>query len=238
MRYTVLKAILVTVCSFLILAAPFLYFPEEKTVSASSFSVNENNTVILDAGHGGEDGGAIGVGGIVEKDINLSVTLKTEKFFSFFGYDTVLTRRDDRMTCDEGLFTQREKKISDIKNRFSLLEKTSCLCFISIHQNIFGGDAHGAQVFYGGKNPESKALASALQCGISSLLQPENKRVIKESTKDIYILFNAQKPTVLVECGFISSQSEAAMLSDENYRKKMAFAIALSSIKHLTEREV
>lgn len=238
MKYTVMKAFLFMICSFFIVAAPFIYFPDEKAVLASSFSVGENSTIILDAGHGGEDGGAIGAGGIIEKDLNLSITLKTEKLFSLFGYDTVLTRKTDTMTCDEGLFSQREKKVSDIKNRLSLLEKTPCLCFVSIHQNIFGGDAHGAQVFYGGKNPGSKALATALQSGISDLLQPENHRSVKESSKDIYILYNAQKPAVLVECGFISNSAEAAMLTDENYQSEMAFAIALSSIKHLTEREV
>ena len=70
------------------------------------------------------------------------------------------------------------------------------------------------------------------------MLQPENKRVIKESTKDIYILYHTEKPAVLVECGFISNEKEAALLSDENYQNKMAFAIASSTVKHLTEREV
>ncbi len=238
MKYIIIKAILVTVSAFFIVAAPFIYFPDAKAVAASSISVSENNMILLDAGHGGEDGGAIGVGGIIEKDINLSVTLKTAEFLEFMGYSVEFTRENDTMTCDDGLKTQREKKVSDIKNRLSQMEKSPCLCAVSIHQNIFGGNANGAQVFYSGNNPESKALAENLQSGISSMLQPENGRVIKQATKDIYILYHTTKPAVLVECGFISNSEEAAKLSDDGYQNKMAFAIALSTVKHLTEKEV
>lgn len=239
MKYTVIKAVLVTVSAFFIVAAPFLYFPEGDIVAASSMNFSEeNNIILLDAGHGGEDGGAVGVGGIIEKDINLAITLKTAAFLEFFGYNVEFTRETDTMTCDEGLSTQREKKVSDIKNRLSQIEKSACICSISIHQNIFGGDARGAQIFYSENNPESKAIAESLQKGISTMLQPENNRVIKQATKDIYILYHATKPAVLVECGFISNSGEAALLSDDDYQNKMAFAISISSVKHLTEREV
>lgn len=228
-----------TVSAFFIIAAPFLYFPEGNIIAASSVNFfDENNIILLDAGHGGEDGGAIGVGGIIEKDINLDITLKTALFLEFFGYDVEFTRKTDIMTCDEGLSTQREKKVSDIKNRLSMMENSACVCSISIHQNIFGGEARGAQVFYGGNNPKSKELAEDIQKGISSLLQPENNRVIKEATNDIYILYHTTKPAILVECGFISNGGEAALLSDDIYQNKIAFAISISSIKHLTEREV
>ncbi len=238
MKYTFIKAFLLTVSAFFIVVAPFFYYPNEEIAVSSSFVNTENNIIVLDAGHGGEDGGAIGVGGIIEKDINLAITLKTEKFLRFLGYDVVLTRDKDIMTCDDGLRSQREKKISDIKNRLYMVENTPCLCFISIHQNIFGGDAKGAQIFYGEKNSESKLLAESIQNGIISMLQPENNRVIKEASKNIYILYNSSKPSVLVECGFISNSGEAALLSDNIYQNKMAFSIAVSSLKYLTEREV
>lgn len=180
----------------------------------------------------------MGVGGIVEKNINLAITLKTGRFLRLLGYDTVLTRADDTMTCDEGLSTIRARKVSDIKNRLALLENTGCLCFISIHQNFFGGNARGAQIFYSGNNPESKLLAEAIQSGIVSTLQPENERVIKQATKDIYILYHTTKPAVLAECGFISNSGEAALLSDNIYQNKMAFSLASSAIKYLTEKEV
>ena len=93
-------------------------------------------------------------------------------------------------------------------------------------------------MFYSGNNPESKALAETLQSGIAGMLQPENKRVIKQVTDDIYILYHTKKVAVLAECGFISNSDEAAFLSDENYQNKMAFAISFSAAKHLTEKEV
>ncbi len=238
MKFTVIKAVLMNFFAFLIVSAPFLYFPDYDIVSTSSGNIKESRVILLDAGHGGEDGGAIGVGGIVEKDLNLSVTFKTAVFFEFLGYDVEFTRETDKMTCSEGLKSQRERKVSDIKNRLEQIEKSPCLCAVSIHQNIFGGEARGAQVFYGGNNPESKAVAQSLQSGISGMLQPENNRVIKPATKDIYILYHTSKPAVLVECGFISNGSEAALLSDDEYQNKMSFAIAISTIKHLTEREV
>ena len=239
LKYTVIKAFVITVTAFFIVIVPFINLPEQNSVAAASGRFYQNeNIILLDAGHGGEDGGAIGVGGIIEKDINLSVTLKTASFLEFLGYNVEFTRKTDTMTCDEGLKTQREKKVSDIKNRLEQMEKSNCLCVVSIHQNIFGGDAHGAQVFYSGENPESKLLAESIQSGIISLLQPKNNRVIKQATKDIYILYHTSKPAVLVECGFISNSSEAAMLSNDKYQNKIAFAVAISSIKYLTEKEV
>ena len=221
------------------------------SVTAASISVRKINctavsgqahfctllTVIIDAGHGGFDGGCIGADGTLEKDINLSVTVKTNSVLRFFGYQTLLTRNGDNMTCDEGISSQRARKVSDIKNRFALLENTDCLCFISIHQNFFGGNAHGAQIFYSGGNEESKILAQTLQDNIRTALQPENSRVIKQATDDIYILYHTKKPAVLAECGFISNSSDAAMLTDEEYQNKLAFVIAESTLKYLAERE-
>ena len=153
------------------------------------------------------------------------------------GFETLLTRDEDKMTCDDGLSSQRAKKVSDIKNRFALLEESECLCFISIHQNFFGGNAHGAQIFYSGGNPESKLLAQKLQDGIRITLQPENERVIKQATDDIYILYHTKKPAVLAECGFISNSDDAEMLTNEEYQNKLAFVIAESTVKYIAEKE-
>ncbi len=238
MKYDIIKAITVSVAGFCIVALPFFYCSKSGvTLAAASSRVGNNPPIILDAGHGGEDGGAIGVGGILEKDINLSVTLKTNAVLHFMGFETLLTRDEDKMTCDDGLSSQRAKKVSDIKNRFALLEESECLCFISIHQNFFGGNAHGAQIFYSGGNPESKLLAQKLQDGIRITLQPENKRVIKQATDDIYILYHTKKPAVLAECGFISNSDDAEMLTNEEYQNKLAFVIAESTVKYIAEKE-
>ena len=237
MKYNVIKAVVVVAAGICIVALPFFYMQKGEAFTASSANISNEAPIILDAGHGGEDGGAIGVGGILEKDIKLSVTVKTNSVLRFFGYQTLLTRNGDNMTCDEGLSSQRARKVSDIKNRFALLENTDCLCFISIHQNFFGGNAHGAQIFYSGGNEESKILAQTLQDNIRTALQPENSRVIKQATDDIYILYHTKKPAVLAECGFISNSSDAAMLTDEEYQNKLAFVIAESTLKYLAERE-
>ena len=238
MKYDIIKAITVSVAGFCIVALPFFYSASGgKALAAASSRVGNNPPIILDAGHGGEDGGAIGVGGILEKDINLSVTLKTNAVLRFMGFETLLTRDEDKMTCDDGLSSQRAKKVSDIKNRFALLEESECLCFISIHQNFFGGNAHGAQIFYSGGNPKSKLLAQKLQDGIRITLQPENERVIKQATDDIYILYHTKKPAVLAECGFISNSDDAEMLINEEYQNKLAFVIAESTVKYIAEKE-
>ena len=158
MKYIAVKAVLLTVSAFFIVGAPFLSVTENEVISVSSSKITKSNVILLDAGHGGEDGGAVGIGGIVEKDINLAITFKTAAFFEFFGYETELTRESDKMTCDSGLKTQRERKVSDIKNRLEQIEKSPCLCAISIHQNIFGGEALGAQVFYGKNHVNSPML--------------------------------------------------------------------------------
>jgi len=191
-------------------------------------------TVIIDAGHGGDDGGAIGIDGTVEKDINLDIALKLEKLLKFYGFDVIMTRTEDIMTCDDGLDSLRKRKVSDIHNRFDVLEKNPDAVFISIHQNKFEDNSqHGTQVFYSGNNDESKLLAESIQNSIVSVLQPDNSRVVKKSGSGIYLLYHAKLPAVLVECGFISNPAEVKKLNDEKYRMKIAILIADGLIKYL-----
>lgn len=191
-------------------------------------------TVIIDAGHGGDDGGAIGIDGTVEKDINLDIALKLEKLLKFYGFDVIMTRTEDIMTCDDGLDSLRKRKVSDIHNRFDVLEKNPNAVFISIHQNKFEDNSqHGTQVFYSGNNDESKLLAESIQNSIVSVLQPDNSRVVKKSGSGIYLLYHAKLPAVLVECGFISNPAEVKKLNDEKYRMKIAILIADGLIKYL-----
>lgn len=191
-------------------------------------------TVIVDAGHGGDDGGAIGIEGTVEKDINLDIALKLEKLLKFYGFDVIMTRTEDIMTCDDGLDSLRKRKVSDIHNRFDVLEKNPDAVFISIHQNKFEDNSqHGTQVFYSGNNDESKLLAESIQNSIVSVLQPDNSRVVKKSGSGIYLLYHAKLPAVLVECGFISNPTEVKRLNDEKYRMKIAILIADGLIKYL-----
>lgn len=221
---------------FLIILSAMLYFTFMANSSADGVMTKPvlKQTVIIDAGHGGDDGGAIGIDGTVEKDINLDIALKLEKLLKFYGFDVIMTRTEDIMTCDDGLDSLRKRKVSDIHNRFDILEKNPDAVFISIHQNKFEDNSqHGTQVFYSGNNDESKILAESIQNSIVSVLQPDNSRVVKKSGSGIYLLYHAKLPAVLVECGFISNPAEVKKLNDENYRMKIAILIADGLIKYL-----
>lgn len=221
---------------FLIILSAMLYFTFMANSSADGVMTKPvlKQTVIIDAGHGGDDGGAIGIDGTVEKDINLDIALKLEKLLKFYGFDVIMTRTEDIMTCDDGLDSLRKRKVSDIHNRFDVLEKNPDAVFISIHQNKFEDNSqHGTQVFYSGNNDESKLLAESIQNSIVSVLQPDNSRVVKKSGSGIYLLYHAKLPSVLVECGFISNPAEVKKLNDEKYRMKIAILIADGLIKYL-----
>lgn len=198
---------------------------------ASSSEVKSEKSIIIDAGHGGEDGGAVSDGGILEKHINLSVCQSLNEIFSLFGYNTIMTRDADRLIYDSGCDTIRQKKVSDIRNRMALIEKTPDCVFLSIHQNHYESMMScGTQVFYSANNPLSEKLAGSIQQTIVSDIQHDNARKIKKSGKEIYLLYHAQVPAVMVECGFLSNPSEALKLSDKDYQKTMAFEIFKGTI--------
>lgn len=192
---------------------------------------------IIDAGHGGMDGGAIGVDGQIEKEINLSIALKLDTMLRAYGFQTIMTRDSDVSIHSPDAKTVRQQKTSDLKNRLKLLEDTSSGILISIHQNKYSqSSAHGTQVFYGKNCPESKELAEMLQKTITGYLQPENAREIKQATKDIYILYQATKPAVMVECGFLSNAAEADKLTDEEYQDQIAFSICMALMNCLADQ--
>lgn len=184
-----------------------------------------SSVIIIDAGHGGEDSGAV-ANGVLEKDVNLDIALKLRDFLLSSGYTVVMTRDSDISIYDSSAATVREKKVSDLHNRLSIINGSEDNILISIHQNKFEQSKYyGAQMFYSKNNPESQILAESIRQSVTGLLQPENKRELKPADKTIYILNKATVPAVIVECGFLSNPDEAQKLSDENYRKKMAFAI-------------
>ena len=231
-----IKIVIAIITAFLIILSAMLYLTFMANSSAAETSSNPfmQKTIIVDAGHGGDDGGAIGIDGTVEKDINLDIALKLEKILKFYGFNVIMTRTEDVMTCDDGLDSLRKRKVSDIHNRFDLMRKNPDAVFISVHQNKFEDTSqHGTQVFYSGNNEKSKVLAEAIQTSITSAVQPENGRVVKKSGSEIYLLYHAEIPAVLVECGFISNPDEVKKLKDESYRMKLAILIADGLLKYL-----
>ena len=231
------KSIIAIITAFLIILSAMLYLTFMANFSAaeaSSMPITQK-TVIVDAGHGGDDGGAIGIDGTVEKDINLDIALKLEKILKFYGFNVIMTRTQDVMTCDDGLDSLRKRKISDIHNRFELMRKNPDAIFISVHQNKFEDTTqHGTQVFYSGNDERSKELAEAIQTSVTLTLQRKNDRVVKKSGSGIYLLYHAKIPAVLVECGFISNSDEVKKLKDESYRMKLAILIADGLLKYLS----
>lgn len=186
----------------------------------------EQQTVILiDPGHGGADGGATGVDGTSEKDVNLSVSRTLAAILRVMGHEARLTREDDRSIHSPEAGTLREQKVSDMHNRLAMYEEASLV--VSIHQNQFTQSQYsGAQMFYAPKNEQSKVLATHIRDKVLSLLQPENTRELKRADDSLYLLSNATVPVALVECGFLSNPAECQKLSDPTYQRQMAFAVA------------
>lgn len=204
------------------------FFPENRAVSTG---VSQKKTIIIDAGHGGEDGGAQSENGILEKHINLEISKYLNDFFSLFGYNTVMTRREDRLFYDNECDTVRKKKVSDIHNRMNIMEKNPDAIFLSIHQNHYDSESSwGTQVFFSDNNKKSEKIAESIQRTIVSDIQKDNKRMIKKSGKEIYLLHNTKNPAVMVECGFLSNREEAKKLNTADYQKLMAFEIFKGTI--------
>lgn len=185
-------------------------------------------TVVIDPGHGGIDGGAVGISGVYEKDLNLQISEKLRDTMSFLGFGTRMTRQDDVSVHKEGI-TIREKKISDIKCRVDSINKIKDAFLISVHLNHFSMEKYsGAQVFYG-KNEASKPLAVAIQDALKYGVDEENKR-IPQKAGNVYLLNNVNCPAVLVECGFLSNAKEEKLLKNEDYQRKLALSVAVGFV--------
>lgn len=192
---------------------------------ASALAGEAPRTVVIDAGHGGEDGGATGKAGTVEKTVNLAIAKDLQDLLLASGYKVVMTRTTDSAISDN-LDTIRERKTSDLHNRLKIVESQENCIFVSIHQNQFPqGQYSGTQIFYSRNSENSKVLAESIRSRVVGLLQKDNTRQTKPATSSIYLLWNVKVPAVLVECGFLSNAEEEQRLNDSTYQKQLAFAI-------------
>ena len=202
-------------------------------------SVITELTVVVDAGHGGIDGGAVAKDGTVEKDINLAISGKLKKLLTLFGYNVVMTRESDELISDEGSVSVRQQKSTDLHNRAKILESYDNAILVSIHQNKYSvSKYYGAQVFYSGNNSESAEIAQSVQDSVVELLQPENTRQIKQSGSEIFLLYTAEKPAIMVECGFMSNLEELLKLKDDIYQSQMAAAILFGINNYYNKKDV
>ena len=183
-------------------------------------------TVIIDAGHGGIDGGATGVNGVAEKDLNLAVARQLAAYCRLMGYTVIETRTEDRSLADENAKKGHVKQ-SDLENRLKIARAHPEALFISIHMNTFPGEAcRGLQVWYSENHEASLQLAHAVQSHVKETLQPTNNRKVKAATSSIYILRHIECPAILIECGFLTNEEECRLLSCESYQKQLALTLA------------
>ena len=198
----------------------------DTAVTVSNPAPEDGLTIVLDAGHGGIDGGCSTADGKTEKVINLNILLSVRDLGKFFGYNVEATREKDMSIHDKGVTGIRNQKVSDMENRLALFNKYGNSVCVSIHQNTFGDPQYsGAQMFYSDKNPSSERLASIMQQKFVGNLQPENQRETKLCGSELYLCYYCENPAVMVECGFLSNPEEAAKLTNEEYQQKVAFTI-------------
>ncbi len=190
-------------------------------------------TVILDAGHGGEDGGAVGKGGVKEKDLNLAITLRLAELLREAGVNVILTRDEDRLLYKDGENIKGHRKEYDLKNRLAVAEANPGALFISIHMNTFSSPKYaGLQVYYA-RTPGSQALAESIQRTVREQLQPENTRKIHVASSSIYLLDKAVGHAVLVECGFLSNEAECERLTQKDYQDRLCFSLFYGIMEYI-----
>ncbi|WP_221373257.1 N-acetylmuramoyl-L-alanine amidase CwlD [Clostridium perfringens] len=212
----IMKIVSIMMLSFLVL-----------NISLLKVNAEENNKVIvIDPGHGGIDGGAKSENGVIEKDINLSISLKTKSALESKGYKVIMTRSED-----VGLYTEgkkvREKKREDLGNRVKIKKDNKCDAFISIHQNMFPQkNCKGAQVWSANNEPSQK-LGRIIQQKFKEEVDQNNKREAKVAKKEYKILNDGYEgASVIVECGFLSNPEECELLGKEDYQNKIANTLA------------
>lgn len=221
-------------CTVFLLAAVI----GNKSHQTAGYSIITTPILIIDPGHGGEDGGARGCNGITEKDINLEISLKLDSMLKMFFLPVVMTRREDISLHDSSADTISRKKVSDLHNRLSMIEELGNPPVVSIHQNTYpSASERGAQVFYSPNHGGSYELAVLIQQSIKKNADPQNERVIKRAYDDIFLMNSLSGPGVIVECGFISNPNEAARLCESDYQNAVASAITAACLEYLKESE-
>ena len=191
--------------------------------------------IVIDPGHGGADGGATGVAGTRESDLNLAVSLRLQALLRLFGHEPVMVRTTDTAVYSAGAGTISEKKVSDIHNRVRLVNDTPGALLVSIHQNFFTqGKYSGAQVFYA-DDAYSRELAQQMQAQLRASLDPGNRREAKGAAGTVYLMNHIQTPGILVECGFLSNAAEEARLNTPAYQTRLAMTMAAVLLQNLED---
>lgn len=189
--------------------------------------------IVLDAGHGGADGGASGPDGTRECDLNLAITLKTDAVLGLLGEETLLLRSTDTDLSSSDSKSISQKKVSDIRRRVELTNSQPGAILVSIHCNTYSQEKyHGAQVFYTGG---AKEFGETMQLALKTGVDPTNARMAKAVSPDVYLMNHIKVPGILVECGFLTNQEELTNLKDPDYQTRLAVTIAVTAANQASE---
>ena len=234
------KHILGAVAFLLVLALSLqgssIFFSNKALYYEEVCALADKKTVIIDAGHGGEDCGAIGKNGSYEKDLNLQVAYTLGEMLTEKGYAVIYTRTEDKLLYTDEENIKGIRKISDLKNRCKIAKEYPDSVFISIHMNSFTDPKYsGLHVYYSQNNDSSKELASMVQSNVIRTLQKDNNRTIKPG-KSIYVLENIENTAILIECGFLSNPEECEKLSQKEYQKELCFSIMCAMIEYIENK--
>ena len=214
--------------------AAVLYSMRQNDIALFALSRGIDRTVVLDAGHGGEDGGAAASDGTNEKDINLQITQRISPLFDWFGIRYLSVRKEDILIGNNTLPTIRERKVSDLRRRMQLVNDLPDAVLLSIHQNYYVEEKYtGTQVFYAPFAEGSEELADCIQRSVCGRIQPDNTRRIKPTEGTVFLLDKAEKPSVMVECGFLSNPEERERLKDTLYQTKLAYCIVCGYCEYI-----
>ena len=231
LRYILVFVLIFGVISFGALA----YYSSDEYIEAMNL-MTEEKIIIIDAGHGGEDCGAIGATGVYEKDLNLTIAKELGALFEAQGYAVVYSRTQDKLLYTESENIKDIRKISDLKNRCKIAKEYPSALFVSIHMNSFSNAKYsGLQVYYSPNSDESYALASSVQASVKESLQKENERKIKKG-EGMYVLENVDNTAILIECGFLTNREECEKLSEKEYQKSLSFSIFCGIIDYIEKK--
>lgn len=228
------EAFLYLAMGAMLIATGFLAVKETAFFVTSRQAEVKKTCVVIDAGHGGDDPGKVGIDGTVERDINLQVAQKVKRLLEMEGIETVMTRTDEKGLYDSGA---ENKKVQDMKRRIAMIEETAPEITVSIHQNSYPEEyVKGAQVFYYKDSLESKEAAEIMQKSLKERLDPENHREAKANAS-YYLLKKTSTPIIIVECGFLSNREEAAKLAEEEYQEQVAWAVFMGIMQTLNSEK-
>lgn len=203
------------------------------TVLSENATVTGRKTIVIDAGHGGVDGGATSCTGVLESQFNLEIAQKLNDLFNLLGINTVMIRNTDCSVYTEGE-TISQKKVSDLKERVRIVNSTDNCVLVSIHQNLFlDGKYSGAQVFYA-PTEGSQTLAKSMQTTFKNTINLGSQRQEKKADS-IYLMQHINCPGVLVECGFLSNPQEEYLLRTKSYQQKVCCIIASTVCNYLSD---